>query len=155
MAKPLTSWLVPSFPQHNLCPVVAGCCLHFSVRKLQDKFTSLRQVNSPNSWEKFQICCTDMYLIRFLPNFAVFCVFLWISRLCDGAKYQKPWLWAASFTLYELQGFWYFARSRTREIQVFPRNPAKFPQKSEIPRNPPEIFPNRCRQNIFNTYLGY
>ena len=35
-----------------------------------------------------------MYLIRFLPNFAVFCVFLWISRLCDGAKYQ----WAASFT---------------------------------------------------------
>ena len=27
-----------------------------------------------------------------------FCVFWWISRLCDGAKYQKPWLWAASFT---------------------------------------------------------
>ena len=27
-----------------------------------------------------------------------FCVFLWILRLCDGAKYQKPWLWAASFT---------------------------------------------------------
>ena len=70
--------------------------------KFQDKFTSLRQVNSPNSWEKFQICCTDMYLIRFLPNFAVFCVFLWISRLCDGAKCQKPWLWAASFTLYKL-----------------------------------------------------
>ena len=70
--------------------------------KFQDKFTSLRQVNSPNSWEKFQICCTDMYLIRFLPNFAVFCVFLWISRLCDGAKYQKPWLRAASFTLHEL-----------------------------------------------------
>ena len=48
-----------------------------------------------------------------------------------------------------------FARSWTREIQVFPRNPAKFPQKREIPRNPPEIFPNTCRQNIFNTYLGY
>ena len=42
-----------------------------------------------------------------------------------------------------------------REIQVFPRNPAKFPQKCEIPRNPPEKFPNTCRQNIFNTYLGY
>ena len=81
---------------------VTGRCLHVSVTKFQDKFTSLRQVNSPNSWEKFQICCTDMYLIRFLPNFAVFCVFLWISRLCDGAKYQKPWLWAASFTLYKL-----------------------------------------------------
>ena len=101
MAKPLTSWLVPSFPQHNLCPVVAGCCLHFSVRKLQDKFTSLRQVNSPNSWEKFQICCTDMYLIRFLPNFAVFCVFLWILRLCDHVKYQKPRL-TMSCIIYKL-----------------------------------------------------
>ena len=70
--------------------------------KFQDKFTSLRQVNSPNSWEKFQICFTDMYVIRFLPNFTVFCMFLWISRLCDGAKYQKPWLRAASFTLHEL-----------------------------------------------------
>ena len=46
----------------------------------EDKVASLRQVNSPNSWNKFQICCTDMYLIRFLPNFAVFFVFLWISR---------------------------------------------------------------------------
>ena len=39
-----------------------------------------------------------------------------------------------------------------------PRNSglsAKFPKKREIPRNPPEIFPNTCRQNIFNTYLGY
>ena len=54
-----------------------------------------------------------------------------------------------------LQGFWYFARSRTHEIQVFLWNPAKFPKKREIPRNLPEIFPNTCRQNIFNTYLGY
>ena len=81
---------------------VTGRCLHVSVKKFQDKFTSLRQVNSPNSWEKFQICFTDMYLIRFLPNFTVFCVFLWISRLCYGAKYHKPLLWAASFTLYKL-----------------------------------------------------
>ena len=39
-----------------------------------------------------------------------------------------------------------------------PRNSgisAKFPKKHEIPRNPPEIFPNACRQNTFNTYLGY
>ena len=35
------------------------------------------------------------------------------------------------------------------------RGPAKFPKKSEILRNLPEIFPNTCRQNIFNTYLGY
>ena len=101
MAKPLTSWLVPSFSQHNLRPVVSGCCLHFSVTKFQDKFTSLRQVNSLSSWEKFQISCTDMYLIRFLPNFAVFCVFLWISRLCDRAKYQKPRL-TMSCIIYKL-----------------------------------------------------
>ena len=60
--------------------------------KFQDKFASLRLVNSPYSWNKFQVCCTDMYLIRFLPNFAVFFVFLWISRLRDRAKYQKPCL---------------------------------------------------------------
>ena len=43
-----------------------------------------------------------MYLIRFLPNFAVFCVFLWISQLCNHAKYQEPWLGPASFTFYKL-----------------------------------------------------
>ena len=83
MAKPLTSWLVPSFSQHNLRLVVLGHCLHVSVTKFQDKFTSLRQLNNPNSWE---ICCTNMYLIRFLPNFAVFCVFLWI---CGSATAQN------------------------------------------------------------------
>ena len=65
MAKPLTSWLVPSFSRHNLRLVVSGCCLHISVTKFWDKFASLWQVNSPNSWNKFQIYCTDMYLIRF------------------------------------------------------------------------------------------
>ena len=79
MAKPLTSWLKPSFSQHNLCLVVLGRCLHVSVTTFQDKFASLRQVNSPNSWDKFKNCRTDMYLIRFLPNFMVFYVFLWIS----------------------------------------------------------------------------
>ena len=29
------------------------------------------------------------------------------------------------------------------------------PKKREKPRNPWEIFPNTCLQNIFNTYLGY
>ena len=49
MAKPLTSWLVPSFSQHDLRLVVSGRCLRILVSKFQDKFTSLRQVNSPNS----------------------------------------------------------------------------------------------------------
>ena len=30
------------------------------------------------------------YAIRFLLNFAVFRVFLWISQLCSCSKYQKP-----------------------------------------------------------------
>ena len=89
IAKPLTSWLVPSFSQHNLCLLVSGHCLHISVTKFQGKFVSLRQANSPNSRDKFQICCTDMYLIRCLLNFAVFWVFLWISWLHNRAKYQK------------------------------------------------------------------
>ena len=41
MAKPLTSWLVPSFSQHNLCLVVSGRRLHVSVRKFQDKFAEI------------------------------------------------------------------------------------------------------------------
>ena len=77
------SWLVPNFSQHNLCLVVLGR-LHVSVTKFQDKFASLWQVNSPYSWNKFQIIMLYthiMYLTRFLPNFAVFFVFLWISRI--------------------------------------------------------------------------
>ena len=67
MAKPLTSGLVPSFSQHNLRLVISGCCLHVSVTKFQDKFASLRQVNSSNSWNT---------------------IFIWISG--------KPWLSAHS-----------------------------------------------------------
>ena len=50
--------------------------------KFHDKFESLRQVNSPNSQDKFQICCTctKMYLVRFLVNVVVFCVFLRMSQ---------------------------------------------------------------------------
>ena len=56
--------------------------LHVSVTKFWHKFAILQQVNcnTPSSWDKFQNWCTDMYLIRCLGNFAVFCVFLWISQ---------------------------------------------------------------------------
>ena len=40
------------------------------------------------------------------------------------------------------QDFWYFARSRSREIQVNPRNPAKFPKPRKIPQNSVEILSN-------------
>ena len=53
------------------------------------------------------------------------------------------------------QGFWNFTRSWSREIQVYPRNPAKLTKTHEIPRNSLEILPNTCRYNIFETYLGY
>ena len=52
------------------------------------------------------------------------------------------------------QGFWYFARSRGREFQLNPRNPAKFTKTRDIPRNSLEILPNTCRHNIFESYLG-
>ena len=53
-----------------------------------------------------------------------------------------------------LQGFWYFARSRSREFQLNPRNPAKFTKTREIPQNSLEILPNACWHNIFESYLG-
>ena len=67
----LTEVIICSFNNNTLQKWTNGkACLHVSVTKFQDKFASLRQVNSPYSWNKFQICFTDMYLIRFLPNFA-------------------------------------------------------------------------------------
>ena len=77
----LTEVIICSFNNNTLQKWTNGkACLHVSVTKFQDKFASLRQVNSPYRWNKFQICCTDMYLIRFLPNFAASYVSLWISR---------------------------------------------------------------------------
>ena len=56
--------------------------------------------------------------------------------------------------MFSIQGFWYFARSRSREFQVSPRNPAKFTKTHEIPQNSLEILPNTCRHNILESYLG-
>ena len=39
---------------------------------LQGKLARLRQVTNPNSQDNFQICCADMFLIRFLANFVEF-----------------------------------------------------------------------------------
>jgi len=66
---------VSSFLQHNLRLVVWGICPLVVVMKFQDKLANLWQLNSPNSQDKFKICCIDMYLLRFLVNFAVFCTF--------------------------------------------------------------------------------
>ena len=87
----LTEVIICSFNNNTLQKWTNGkACLHVSVTKFQDKFASLRQVNSPYSWNKFQICCTDMYLIIFLPKFAVFFVFLWISWIYLNFAAPQP-----------------------------------------------------------------
>ena len=54
-----------------------------------------------------------------------------------------------------IQDFWYFAWSWSREIQVNPRNPAKFTKKLNRPQNSVEILSNTCLYNIFETYFSY
>ena len=66
---------VPSFSQHNLRLLVLERCSLVVVTKVEDKFASLMQLNGPNSWDNFQIFCIDMYLLRILANFTVFCMF--------------------------------------------------------------------------------
>ena len=56
---------------------------------------------------------------------------------------------------FSLQSFWYFAWSRSREIQVNPRNPAKFTKTRKIPRNAVEILSNTCPYSNFETCLSY
>ena len=52
------------------------------------------------------------------------------------------------------QGFWYFTRLRSREIQVNLRNLTKF-KKQKIPWNSVEILSNTCLYNTFETYFSY
>ena len=54
-----------------------------------------------------------------------------------------------------IQGFRYFARSRSREIQVNPQNPAKFTKTRKIPRNSVEILSNSRLYSNFETSLTY
>ena len=91
--KAFISWLVPSFSQHDLRLVVFGTLFGhlISVMSLQDKFASLRQVNSPNSQNKFQIIMVyrhvfDMIVIAFR---GILCVFMNFAGFCSS-NYQKP-----------------------------------------------------------------
>ena len=56
---------------------------------------------------------------------------------------------------YIYQGFWCFARSRSHEIQVNPRNPAQFTKTRKISRNSVEILSNTCLYSNFETCLSY
>ena len=69
--------------------------------------------------------------------------------------FSRQFVWCKwSSSQYQL-GFWYLARSLSREFQVNLQNPVKFTIMCEIPRNSREILSNTCRYNIFETYLGY
>ena len=68
----------------------------------------------------------------------------------DSRQNRESW----QVCILNIQGLWYFARSRSREFQANPRNPAKFTETREIPRNSLEILPNTHQHNIFESYLG-
>ena len=53
------------------------------------------------------------------------------------------------------QGFWYFTRSQSCEIQVNLWNHAKFTKTRKIARNSVEILSNTCLCNVFETYFSY
>ena len=65
----------PVFRNINLRTPSSFGMLFYSLQ-FQGKLASLQQVSSPNSQDNFQICCADMYLVRFLANFAGFRGFL-------------------------------------------------------------------------------
>jgi len=65
--------------------------------------TRLNMVNIPNSQNKRQVhlCCTKMYLVWFLVNFALFCLYLWILQdFTDLTKLVAPWPHKISEALY-------------------------------------------------------
>ena len=87
---------------------------------------------------------------------------MWKDHLCYGYlinhafSQQKAskvkWF---GISLVFIQGFWYFARSRSQEIQVNPRNRAKFTKTPKKNWNSVEILSNTCLYNIFETYFSY
>ena len=86
---------------------VLGRCLHVSVPKFQDKFTSLRQVNSPICWEKLSLyrhvvdkISTEFHgILRVFVNFAALrrCE---ISMSCVIYIYTNWWLKICIWRLY-------------------------------------------------------
>ena len=77
----------------------------------------------------------------------------WINWCYGTGIYSKPQPFASQAV--HTKGFWCFARSRSREIQVNLRNPAKFTKTRKIPRNSVEILSNTCLYSNFETCLSY
>ena len=55
-----------------------------------------------------------LYLIRFLANFMVFCMYLLVLQLHDRAKYQKPWI-DSLFWMLLLNSYWASKLRRVKE----------------------------------------
>ena len=90
MAKPLTSWLVASFSQHNLRLVVSERCLHVSVMRFWHKFASFWQVNTPSSWEKLLYRHVfDKISTEFRGILCVFVNFTDLPKFCSSATAQN------------------------------------------------------------------
>ena len=70
MVKPLMSWLVPSFSQHNLHLVVSGHCLHVSVTKFQDKFAEMNFIIMLYRHVSHKICIKFCGILRAFVNIA-------------------------------------------------------------------------------------
>ena len=98
-AKLLTSWLVPSFSQHNLCLVVLGCCSLIAVSCAAPRPRKISE--TLNRWS-FQMLLLNSY---------------WASRLSivRGVK-EKKWHWDSKIhffcvvplSLRAKYEFWYF-----------------------------------------------
>ena len=68
--------------------------------------------NSPNSWHKFQICCTNTYSIRFLPNFAAF-LSVYLRILWDFADLPE---FCSSVTVQNIRNREYYSYIQMKEI---------------------------------------
>ena len=79
----------------------------------------------------------------------------WISRVLSLQQRPASHFHQVIMNKYIYQGFWCFARSRSHEIQVNPRNPAKFTKTRKISRNSVEILSNACLYSNFETCLSY
>ena len=83
----------------------------------------------------------------------------WKDHLCYGylincAFSQQKAIKVKWFGISLDTGYWYFARSRSREIQVNPQNPVKFTKTRKKTQNVVEILSNTCLYNIFETYFS-
>lgn len=81
------------------CLVVFGCLL-LPVMKVHDKFASSWQVNSPNSQDKFEICCT--IASKFCGILFTFVNFVDFHKICSFMTMQNirsPVKWISTTSL--------------------------------------------------------